>query len=92
MNKTNEARRHAQRHCFALTSELLPRFTQHGISETDFWTAAKSYFGVSSRADIDEYGYVLLSARLHAAIRHQRLFDALCCEIQERARLALDTL
>lgn len=82
MRDTNEARRHAQRHCFALVSQLKHRFHQRGISEADLWNAIKVDHGVQSRSEIDEAGYVRLSARLQAAQRHRIIFDALCAGIK----------
>lgn len=82
MTHTNEARRHAQKHCFALANQLLPRLKARGITENDLWDAIKADFGVASRSDIGEFGYVLLSARLQAAQRHRKLFDTFCREIQ----------
>ena len=75
--------RHARNHAFALVSNLRERFSQQGISESDFWEAIKAVFGVESRKQIDECGYVKLAARLQAAERETRLFESLCCEIKK---------
>lgn len=77
-----DGRRHAQKQTFALTSQLLPRFHQRGITETKFLDAIKLDLGVESRSEIDEVGYVRLAARLQTAKRHQHMFESLCREIE----------
>lgn len=81
METNTEGRRQAQRHAFALASQLLPAFNQRGITEADFWESVKADNGVRSRSEIDELGYVRLAARLQAAQRHESIFDAFCEEI-----------
>lgn len=82
MNHT-DGKDHARRQAFALVSQLKSRFNQRGISESDLWDAIKSDFGVSSRKQIGELGWTLLSARLQAAQRHSRLFDSFCRKIKK---------
>lgn len=79
-----DGKRHAQRHAFALVSQLEHRFHRRGITESDFWKSVKSDYGVQSRSEIDEVGYVHLAARLHTAKRHRHMFDALCADIKSR--------
>lgn len=74
---------HARRHCFALSKKLIPRCEAKGISEDAFWNAVKREFQVDSRSEIDELGWVILSARFAATARHQQLFDVLCGNIRK---------
>ena len=76
-----DGKRHAQRHAFALASQLIQRFNPRGITEADFWASVKADYGVRSRSEIGELGYVRLSARLQAAQRHEKIFESLCREI-----------
>lgn len=84
MKPNTDGRRHARRHAFALASQLIPRFNERGISESDFWHAIKAVFNVDSRSKIDEVGYVKLAARLHTAEKHNHMFESLCCEITQK--------
>lgn len=84
MKPNTDGKRHAQRHAFAIASQLIPRFNQRGISESDFWHAIKADHGVKSRSEIDELGYVKLAARLHTAGKHEHMFESLCYEITEK--------
>ena len=90
MKPNTDSKRHAQRHAFALASQLIPRFNERGISESDFWHAIKAAFNVDSRSEIDEVGYVKLAARLHTAGKHEHMFESLCCEITQK-RLEQET-
>ena len=90
MKPTTDGRRHAQRHAFALASQLKSRFNQRGISEADFWQAVKADHGVESRSEIDELGYVRIAARLDAAKRHRIIFDEICRGVVEKMGISTE--
>ena len=84
MKPNTDSKRHAQRHAFSLASKLVPKLKKQGISEDALWESVKSEYGVDSRSDIDERGWVLLTARFDAANQHKALFEALCQKIIKR--------
>ena len=75
--------RHAQKQAFAIVRTLDSRLQSADLSVSALWQWVKDKHGVSSRSDLTEKQWVVLSARLFAAQRNSVLFDSLCDSIRK---------
>ena len=83
----NDGKRNAQRSMFGIMNVLKPELETVGLNEDHVWEWVKGEHGVSSRSELDEQQLAIVSARLSAATRDQKLFLVLC----EAVRTAVGT-
>ena len=83
----NDGKRKAQRSMFGIMNVLKPELETVGLNEEHVWEWVKGEHGVSSRSELDEQQLAIVSARLSAATRDQKLFLVLC----EAVRTAVGT-
>lgn len=76
-------RRQAQKQAFAIVRTLESRLQSADLSVSALWQWVLENHGVSSRSDLTEKQWVVLSARLFAAQRNSHLFDILCDYIRK---------
>lgn len=75
--------RHAQNQAFAIIRSITPRLKASGLSPDALWQWVLDNHNVTSRSDLTEKQWVILSARLFAAQRNTQLFDHLCNTIRQ---------
>ena len=83
----NDGKRNAQRSMFGIMNVLKPELETVGLNEEHVWKWVKDEHSVSSRSELDEQQLAIVSARLSAATRDQKLFLVLC----EAVRTAVGT-
>ena len=76
-------KRHAQKQAFAIVRTLESRLQSENLSVSALWQWVLDNHGVSSRSDLTERQWVVLSARLFAAQHNSLLFDNLCDSIRK---------
>ena len=74
----NNGKRHAQKTAFARAATLVPRLETVGLSEDALWQWVKDRYNVSSRSELTEEQWVVMSARFFAAQHNTHLFGVLC--------------
>lgn len=79
----NTGKRHAQRQTFAIVRALESRLQSAGLSVSALWEWVLNDHGISSRSDLTEKQWVVLSAKLFGAQRHSQLFESLCKYIRK---------
>ena len=77
-----DGKRAAREQAFAIVASLKPRLVASGLSDLSLWNWVKSENKVESRAELSEFQWVVLSARLGAADKDKVLFDVLCDTIR----------
>lgn len=78
----NNGKRQAQKTAFARAATLVPRLEAKGLSEDALWQWVKDMFSVSSRSELTEEQWVVMSARFFAAQHNTHLFNVLCDTIR----------
>lgn len=78
----NNGKRHAQKTAFARAATLVPRLEAVGLSEDALWQWVKDRYSVSSRSELTEEQWVVMSARFFAAQHNTHLFNVLCDTIR----------
>lgn len=76
-------RRHAQNQAFAIVRALESRLQAAGLSVKALWQWVLDIHGVSSRSDLSDRQWVVLSARLFTAQHNSHMFDHLCDTIRK---------
>ena len=83
----NKGKRNAQKACFGIMNGLRPGLEMEGLTEESVWAWVKGEYDVVSRSELDDREWAIVSARLSAATRDQKLFLVLC----EAVRTAVGT-
>lgn len=79
----NTGKRHAQRQVFAIVRALESKLQSADLSVSALWEWVLNDHGISSRSELTEKQWVVLSAKLFAAQRHSQLFESLCKYIRK---------
>ena len=80
-------KRNAQKQAFAIVRTLESRLQASGLSTDALWQWVLDKHGVSSRSDLTEEQWVVLSARLFAAQHNTHLFNVLCNTIRQSVKI-----
>lgn len=80
---SNPGKRHAQKQTFAIVRALEPRLQAADLSVAALWEWVLNDHDISSRSDLTEKQWVVLSAKLFGAQRHSQLFESLCKYIRK---------
>ena len=78
----SNGKRQAQKTAFARAATLVPRLEAVGLSEDALWQWVKDRYNVSSRSELTEEQWVVMSARFFAAQHNTHLFNVLCDTIR----------
>lgn len=78
----SNGKRQAQKQAFARAATLAPRLKAAGLSEDALWRWVENRYNVSSRSELTEEQWVVVSARFFAAQHNTHLFKILCDTIR----------
>lgn len=70
------------RYTFAVLNDLINLFRRAGICQSDYWDCVKSELGITSRTEIAETVWALLSAEMEACRQDPAAFDRLASRVK----------